>query len=58
MIVLKILLILLLVFAGLLFLILFFLVSKALAGMTLYVIGGALGVLLVFIAAIIKRRRN
>lgn len=42
----------------LLFLILFFLVSKALVGMTLYVIGGAIGLLLVFVAVIIKRRRN
>lgn len=46
------------IIALLLFLILFFLVSKALAGMTLYVIGGAIGLLLVFIAAIIKRRRK
>lgn len=42
----------------LLFLILFFLVSKALAGMTLYVTGGILGLLLFFIIAIVKRRKT
>lgn len=39
-------------------LILLFLVGKSLVGMTLTAIGGAIGLLLVFIAAIIKRRRK
>ena len=46
------------IIAILLFLILFFLVSKALAGMALYAVGGLIGLLLVLVALFIKRRRN
>lgn len=46
------------IIALLLFLILFFLVSKALVGMTLYVIGGAIGLVLVFVVLSIKRRNR
>ena len=44
-------------FVFLLFLILFFLAAKFLVGAALYVAGGILGLLLVFIFMIIKRRR-
>lgn len=42
----------------LVFLILLFLVGKSLVGMTLAAVGGAIGLILVIGALIIKRRRN